>query len=283
MTVLTSGPRILSLTERFISVKRPRSLPNWNDCAPTSAALSGAALSGAAHTPLVSWPLRCPTGGARGRRASCRYRNATRATGGALARRSTSNAAQGGCGRRCGQGRRAWSCRSHSPPWSQMGQSSGWLIWRAQQHGVSRRADSHPARSLNAAGLLSLRHMCAGRRERGRAGRRARAAAHQHELHHALARLAHKRCLRLDHHIRRGRHRARRDRLGRLSNLRRGAACSPVRGLATLGPARASAAGLAGRRATARMSRPVARGRAAAARTSTRHMRQLPAMDSRWW
>ena len=33
MTVLTSGPRFLSLTERFISVKRPRSLPNWNDCA----------------------------------------------------------------------------------------------------------------------------------------------------------------------------------------------------------------------------------------------------------
>src|SRR5690242_17645848 len=24
----------------------------------------------------------------------------------------------------------AWSCRSHSPPWSQIGQSSGWLISR---------------------------------------------------------------------------------------------------------------------------------------------------------
>ena len=23
-----------------------------------------------------------------------------------------------------------WSCRSHSPPWSQIGQSSGWLIKR---------------------------------------------------------------------------------------------------------------------------------------------------------
>ena len=23
---------------------------------------------------------------------------------------------------------KAWSCRSHSPPWSQMGQSKGWLI-----------------------------------------------------------------------------------------------------------------------------------------------------------
>ena len=34
ITVLTSGPRFLSFTERFISVKRPRSLPNWNDCAP---------------------------------------------------------------------------------------------------------------------------------------------------------------------------------------------------------------------------------------------------------
>src|ERR1700704_3428177 len=24
----------------------------------------------------------------------------------------------------------AWSCRSHSPPWSQIGQSSGWLMSR---------------------------------------------------------------------------------------------------------------------------------------------------------
>jgi hypothetical protein len=24
----------------------------------------------------------------------------------------------------------AWSCKSHSPPWSQIGQSSGWLISR---------------------------------------------------------------------------------------------------------------------------------------------------------
>ena len=27
----------------------------------------------------------------------------------------------------------AWSCRSHSPPWSHMGQSSGWLICTAPQ------------------------------------------------------------------------------------------------------------------------------------------------------
>ena len=32
MTVLTSGPRFLSATERFISVKRPRSLPKCMDC-----------------------------------------------------------------------------------------------------------------------------------------------------------------------------------------------------------------------------------------------------------
>ena len=32
MTVLTSGPRFLSCTLRFISVKRPRSLPNCIDC-----------------------------------------------------------------------------------------------------------------------------------------------------------------------------------------------------------------------------------------------------------
>ena len=32
MTVLTSGPRFLSATERFISVNRPRSLPKCMDC-----------------------------------------------------------------------------------------------------------------------------------------------------------------------------------------------------------------------------------------------------------
>lgn len=52
MTVLTSGPRFLSTTDLFISVKRPRSAPKAID----------------------------------------------------------------------------WSCKSHSPPWSQMGQSSGWFI-----------------------------------------------------------------------------------------------------------------------------------------------------------
>jgi hypothetical protein len=61
ITVLTSGPRFLSATARFISEKRLRSLPNTI----------------------------------------------------------------------------AWSCRSHSPPWSQMGQSRGWLICGERRGGGS--------------------------------------------------------------------------------------------------------------------------------------------------
>ena len=39
----------------------------------------------------------------------------------------------------------AWSCRSHSPPWSQIGQSSGWLI---------SRNSITPSRALRTIGVL---------------------------------------------------------------------------------------------------------------------------------
>src|SRR5213593_3054624 len=41
----------------------------------------------------------------------------------------------------------AWSCRSHSPPWSQIGQSSGWLI---------SRNSITPSRALRTIGVLVL-------------------------------------------------------------------------------------------------------------------------------
>src|SRR3954453_13050351 len=41
----------------------------------------------------------------------------------------------------------AWSCRSHSPPWSQIGQSSGWLI---------SRNSITPSRALRTIGDLVL-------------------------------------------------------------------------------------------------------------------------------
>src|SRR5205814_4741393 len=41
----------------------------------------------------------------------------------------------------------AWSCRSHSPPWSQIGQSSGWLI---------NRNSITPSRALRTIGVLVL-------------------------------------------------------------------------------------------------------------------------------
>src|SRR6186997_694063 len=42
----------------------------------------------------------------------------------------------------------AWSCRSHSPPWSQIGQSSGWLI---------SRNSITPSRAFFTIGVLVLR------------------------------------------------------------------------------------------------------------------------------
>src|SRR5262245_59188509 len=41
----------------------------------------------------------------------------------------------------------AWACRSHSPPWSQIGQSSGWLI---------SRNSITPSRALRTIGVLVL-------------------------------------------------------------------------------------------------------------------------------
>ena len=68
----------------------------------------------------------------------------------------------------------AWSCKSHSPPWSQIGQSSGWLIsrnsitpWRALRTiGVSVKiswpsaaGSAHDACGFGGPGLTSTRHM----------------------------------------------------------------------------------------------------------------------------
>ena len=118
--------------------------------------------------------------------------------------------------------------------------------------------------------------------------------AHQQELHDALTRFAHYWRFCLHHHVRRCGHGARRHWLGRLLNLRRAhkqrssssqrtksqpsrAVMAPCLWLASLAQASCMQ-----NSATQTQQCHLHRGEQGGQHTSTRHMRQLPAMDRRW-
>ncbi len=127
----------------------------------------------------------------------------------------------------------AWSCRSHSPPWSHMGQSSGWLICTHTARGCSSVGSDltvtatcctpvhqTPAQYCCVSVLLLLTGPVAVSPQDGSEYiSRYTACAHQQELHDTLARLLHHRRVCLDAHAWTSWHGTGCLRLGALLNL----------------------------------------------------------------